>query len=505
MGFMDHYRAWRDERAINKLERRIESAPAPAAAPVAVVAPTPDVMRTSPAETAGAGLQSDIAALVLNNGLIPSVILSGDSVEQVYEAATWSFAAMSANAEAVASMPIVVETQKPGEDWQIDREHELNAFVEEPLGPGQRPSWDLNQYLEMVCLQKYIVGDSFARILSFQRGKMPALDPWHPSDVTVWDDGRRVAFYQHIPRPRGQFTGKTQPSLGRIQNWGPKDVFHCMFGSPTSLIRGSSILRVALRAMEIDRTAQERVRANLLNKLGIGVVLQHAPGQTGGLSALSTKGMSEAQETDAKTQLREEFQAAQRDGEVFVMGGSTSLIKPPNTIDQLNYDGVRGQALREILAIFRTPPQLLGILENSTLQNSANSVRLWWGNAVSPMLLNILKTLNAQVVRRFFPSTSALKVRLGFSVGNSPIGLEILKSRAETAQVIVGLGFSANDGARRVELGMPDRPELDQTNMPAVVAGHAVDVGAGEAPSEEPEAEPENAAEPEPAAEPDDG
>lgn len=487
MGLMDHLKAWRAERLVNRLEAKIEPEIAP-------IAPAPDVMRTtSPAEIPGAGIGMGVSTLILNNGLIPSIILSGDSVEQLYEAATWSYAAMSANAEAVASLPIVVETKKPDEDWQIDEEHDANRFIEEPFGPGARPTWDINQYIETITLQKYIVGDSFGRIFSYQRGTLPAIDPWHPSDVTVWDDGRRVAFYQHLAMPRGQFTARAA-STG-LQNWDPKDVFHCMYGSPTSLIRGASTLRVALRAMEIDRTAQERVRANLLNKIGIGVVLQHAPGPTGGLSALSTSSLSPEQEAAAKKDLRDEFQAAQKEGEVFVMGGSTTLIKPPNTIDQLAYDPVRNMVLREIMAIFGTPPQIFGILENSTLQNSDNSVKLWWGNALSPMLTSILKTFNSQVMRRFFPSTDALKVRLGFRIDGSPIGIQILKTRAETAKVIVDLGFPANASAKRVGLGMPDSPELDTPQMPAIVAGHASDLAPGQA-AEEPEPEPAAAAEP---------
>lgn len=452
----------------------------------------------APAGTAMAGggalLRSDgpiadlgpaISALVMPDGFLPALHFTGDTVEQVYEAATWSYAAISVNAEAAASLPLVVQ-RRTKNAWVDDPNHDLNRFVQEPFGPGVRPCWNLNQLIEVIAQQLYLVGDHFSAIDSYRGGRFPAVDPWHPQDVFVWSDGRRATSYEHQPRPRVERLGpradfSTERRIAR-------EVLHAMFVGPGSMVRGHSPLTVARRPIETDRIAQERVRANLLNKVAPGLIIKHTPGQArtsiGNVNAAST-----TQRDALIAYLREEYAKTTKDGRPLVLGADTDLMQPPETISQLAYADVRGMTREEMLAIFRTPPPLLGILGDSTLQNIRWSVKIWWATALAPLLRSILWTINAQIVRRFY----GLDVRIHFGVDESEIGLEILRSRAEVAQILTGIGHSTNDASQRVDLGMPLRPELEAANMGVVVAGHAEDAPQGTLPGG-------NAA-PEPAAE----
>lgn len=431
-----------------------------------------DLMRA----TAGplADLGPAISALIQPDGFLPSLIFTGDTVEQVYEAATWSYAAISVNAEAAASLPLVVE-RRDGDKWLIDLDHDLNRFIEEPLGPGIRPNWNLNQLVEVIAQQMYLVGDHFSAIDSFRGGRFPAVDPWHPQDVFVWSDGQRATQYEHQPRPRverlspgANFSTEVRPA---------REVFHAMFGGPGSMVRGHSPLTVARRPIETDRIAQERVRANLLNKVAPGLIIKLTPGQA--RRSIGDALTPSIAQRDALIQyLKDEYAKTTKDGTPLVIGADTELLQPPETIAQLAYADVRGMTREEMLAIFRTPPPLLGILGDSTLQNIRMSVKIWWATALAPLLRNILWTLNAQIVRRFYGTD----VRLIFGVDESEIGLEVLRSRAEVAQILTAVGHSTNDASQRVNLGMPLRPELDAANMGVVVAGHAPDAPPGTLP-----------------------
>lgn len=444
--------------------------------------------------TAGpiADLGPAISALIMPDGFLPALHFTGDTVEQVYEAATWSYAAISANAEAAASLPILVQRRK-GDAWIEDLDHDLNQFVAEPLGPGIRPCWNLNQLIEMIAQQLYLVGDSFARIDSFRGGRFPAVEPWHPQDVFVWSDGQRATEYEHQPRPRVE---RLSPGADfSTERLPARKVLHVMFGGPGSMVRGHSPLTVARRPIETDRIAQERVRANLLNKVAPGLILRHTPGQARGWAAALAPGTT--QRDQALKYLRDEYAKATQDGLPLLVGPDTELMSPPETIAQLAYADVRGMTREEMLGIFRTPPPLLGILSDSTLQNIRWSVKIWWATALAPLLRNILWTLNAQIVRRFY----GLDVRLNFGVDESEIGLEVLRSRAEVAQILVGVGHSTNDASQRVNLGMPLRPELDAANMGVVVAGHADDAPSGTLPGANQPPEPAAAESDEPAEE----
>lgn len=447
-----------------------------------------------PGELRSAGPIADlgpaISALVLADGFLPALHFTGDTIEQVYEAATWSYAAISANAEAVASLPLIVERRKGG-NWTQDDNHPANAFIAEPLGPGTRPAWNLNQYVEVMAQQLYLVGDTFGRVFSYRGGRLPAVDPWHPQDVYVWDDGRRPVEYEFQPRPRGERMRSSAGFVTRLEQ--PKDVLHVMFGGPASMIRGHSPLKVARRPIETDRFAQERVRANLINKVSPGLILKHTPGQARGWAG------AHAASTDQRdafiAYIREEYGKAIKDGLPLLVGADTELLQPPETISQLAYVDVRGITREEMLGIFRTPPPLLGILSDSTLQNIRWSIKIWWALALAPLLRNILWTINAQIMRRFW----GFDVRLNFQVDESEIGLEIMRSRAEVAEILVRIGHTANDAGQRVRLGMPHRPELDAPNMGVVVAGHAEDAPRGTLPgaTEPAPAEPAEPAEPE--------
>lgn len=445
------------------------------------VVDAPGELRT---DRAFADLGPLISALVQGDGFLPSISFLGDTVEQVYEAATWSYAAISANAEAAASLPIVVE-RKDGGKWIEDGDHDANAFIEEPMGPGTRPAWNLNQYIEVIAQQLYLTGDSFGRIFSYRGGSLPAIDPWHPQDVFIWDDGRRPVEYELQPRPRGERMRTSKGFATRLE--APKDVLHVMFGGPSSLIRGHSPLTVARRPITTDRYAQERVKANLINKVQPGLIFKHTPGQARGYAAAHA--MSTDQRDAFIAYLTKEYGQAVKEGLPLIIGADTEVQGVPETLSQLGVIDVRNMTREELLAILRTPPPLLGILSDSTLQNIRWSIKIWWAVALAPLLRNILWTINAHVMRRFFGPD----VRLWFQVDESEIGLEILRSRAEVAQILVSIGHGANDAGQRVQLGMPIRPELDAANMGVVVAGHAEDAPGGTLPGAAGDDEPEPA------------
>jgi phage portal protein BeeE len=342
------------------------------------VVDAPGELRTDPAF---ADLGPLISALVQADGFLPSVSFLGDTVEQVYEAATWSYAAISANAEAAASLPIVVERRENGA-WVEDSEHDANAFIAEPMGPGTRPAWNLNQYIEVIAQQLYLTGDSFGRIFSYRGGTIPAIDPWHPQDVFVWDDGRRPVEYELQPRPRGERMRTSQGFTTRIEQ--PRDILHVMFGGPSSLIRGHSPLTVARRPIETDRFAQERVKANLINKVAPGLIFKHTPGEARGWAAAHA--MSKNQRDDFIAYLREEYGQAVKEGLPLIIGADTEVLGTPETVSQLATADVRGMTREEMLGIFRTPPPLLGILSDSTLQNIRWSIKIWWAVALAPLL-----------------------------------------------------------------------------------------------------------------------
>lgn len=419
-------------------------------------------LESSQLKSSGLSDLSDVSALVLGDGFIPAVSLDTDSLDVLYESATWSYAAMSANAEVAASLPGIVQRsgRGPGEaSWVGEPDHALNEFLRNPFGPGIQPAWNWNQLLETLGLQLYLCGNAYLPIEQVDGGERFFVDLWNPQDVEIISDGTRPVAYRYTPRARGQgsFRAGVIPPAGPSVTLPADQVVHITMASAGSLIEGRAPIEPSRRPMEIDRTSQERVKANLINRLGIGLVV----------SFDQAFGPTREQRDDLEAYLKEKFQKATRDGSPLVLGSKAKVESVPGTIDQLAYFDVRKFAREEILAIFRTPPPILGVLENATLQNFAQSRRIWWSVALEPLLKTVLWAINAQAVRPVYGDG----VRLWFDLADSEIGLDILSNKADVAKKLIDLGYSTNLANARVDLGMPFVPELDESNSRFVVAG----------------------------------
>jgi hypothetical protein len=125
----------------------------------------------------------------------------------------------------------------------------------------------------------------------------------------------------------------------------------------------------------------------------------------------------------------------------------------------------------------------------SDRSSSLERIAHWWRTTLSDLGGDLYGGLTTDLV----PQSEIGKTRIWYDISGSDIALALLQSRAVAAKALTDLGYSANDAARRVQLDMPDRPELDKPNQPAVVAGR-VPVGkpapaADDAPDEEEEGE----------------
>lgn len=407
----------------------------------------------------GKGVLSDVSALLVHpSGLVPAIRFSGSNLRQLLEASTWAYAAMTANAMAAASLPLrPMRAGNESEQRLVEirqRSHPLAEFLRYPFGYQQQPRWTSKQLIAMVALQLYLCGNSYLEIRRVRGGSRLVLKMLVPTDVEPIDDGEVITSYRVYRRlSAGSEIYRTGPAVREIA---PRNMIHIMFPDPGQTIVGQSPMRVAIRPSEIDRQAQERVRAHLINKVGPGLIFAFE----------GEEGIAEEQQKEMEAYLAEKHQKAEQDGLPMVLG-NVRVIQAPTELEKLAYGEVRNLARDELFAIFKTPPPLVGNFESATLQNIRNAREIWWGSAIFPLLQNILDAINLQAIEPIYGGD----VEIGYDEDESDIGLDRLERKADIGNKLTTMGHSTNDASQRVGLGMPVRPELDNANRDAVIAG----------------------------------
>lgn len=424
------------------------------------------------AETIDSG---DIVIMLGESPWIPTAAFLSGTMEEALEAATYSYACITANAEAMAELPGIVQLagSPGGDEWVKDRErsHELNGLLRRPFGAARGPEgepvpkWSWAQLMETTAIQLYITGDSY----------------WVKAPIR---GGRGIGAVYLLPNPKNvqvelAKSGYPKRYIAYIQGYreeyGPDEIVHIMHSTTGSFGSGLSPLKAARKPIEIDQVTVNRQLANLKNRISPGMVI----------SVEGAWGIKGKQREETEKYLKEQYQKAEKDGMPLVMGRGAKLLASPQTPRALTIFDTRRYSRDEMVAIYGTPPPMVGIYEAATLQNFSTARSIWWMGTLFPMLRRICGAINRQLVAPTFGE----EVRIWYDLGGSDIGLQLMQDRIATAQGLVNLGYPTNMAAAHVGLGMPHVPELDRPNVNFIVAGRE------EPAPTEPEKEPKPAGE----------
>ncbi len=384
---------------------------------------------------------------------LPQISFFGDNLDRLYEAAVWSYACISGNAGACGSLRWIVQESTGAEgraDWTRIHDHPLEGLIDQPfaLGVGL-PDWASSQITQVACLQLDLTGDNYWRILQTS-GARPFLEPIHPNDIEPEIVNGRLSHYRWFPRARDGGA-----SAGPAMFLSQEEVIHISHISPGSLFHGHNPTRAANRSILIDQTAHERQKANLENKISPGMVI----------TVNGAFGPTQAQRDEIEKYVSDNFTKATQDGRPLIVGEG-SKVEAFNP-QQLDYFDTRRMSRDEMLAVYKTPPPIVGVYDQATLQNFDTARKIWWSTALFPRLNAVLGAFNSQLIRPRFGD----KVRLWYDTTGTDIGLQLLDQRLDVALKYQTLGYPTNAINNRLSLGMPDFEELALPNTQLIVAG----------------------------------
>jgi hypothetical protein len=379
---------------------------------------------------------------------LPSLGFQSNNLDQAMTASTWAYSCMVANARAASRLPAIPQTREPGGPWKRAPTHELNRLVQVPFAGAPRwPAWSWKQLTQTGILQRYVCGNNYL----------------HPAV-----DGSRLLGLFPEMKPK-VVTAVENPQDGLLDGWDlgagrgkiPLNQL-CNVMSPTagSLWDGVSPLGVAEEAATVDAVASARQRAASENRAEPGLVLV--------VDDIWGEGLTAEQEAAALLKLKDRYTAAADAGTPVVFSKGTEIHAPPSMspVDLAIYDA-RRFSREEILAVMMTPPPMIGIYDQATLNNFSEAFRIWWLNVLFPLLEETYDAINSQVIWPLYGTNT----RLWYDPAHSDIGLLLQAAKLAVAKQIRDLGYTANDATTEAGLDMEFVEELQVYNTDLTRAG----------------------------------
>jgi hypothetical protein len=390
--------------------------------------------------------------------LYPAVYYDTE-MTRLLAASSWSWAAITGNSRAMASLPVVVQEKVGGRWVEAPEDHPLWLWTEDPLGPDDHlPFWSWSQLFYTICVHRYVAGNAYL-IPQVINGRVYSVA------LVLNPLGMRAEEQQGTYAPtKYVMTGGDMGRGDMPREWAPTEIVNIMAPSPSSYWKGLSPLAVAMRPVQTDSTAAARQNANLQNKVAPGMIVSVD-------SPAGHAGVAEHQKTAMLKQLQDGYQAAECDGTPWIISGAAK-VQPPFGALELQYFDTRGFARDEILAVIGMPPTVAGVLDKAILNNVKVLTVNWWGQYLFPVLGETYSSLNAQLIRPLYGRNT----RLWYDLSDTDIALQLLSARLDVAAQYQQLGYSTNDIAQRLDLGMPARDYLNLPNHDLIRAGRLGDL-----------------------------
>ncbi|MCG7349088.1 phage portal protein [Sphingomonas sp. ACRSK] len=234
--------------------------------------------------------------------------------------------------------------------------------------------------VETIAAQLLLHGNAFVQLLDDGRGGVGELYALRPERVTVEPDanGWPVAFRYRV--------GAQVQRLAAEDGRGRTAVVHIKAFHPLDDHYGLGCLGAAAGAIAVHNAAARWNKALLDNAARPSGALVYDPGDGGVLSR------------DQFDRLRAEMEAgfagAANAGRPMLLEGGLKWQAMSLTPADMDFNGLKAQAAREIALAFGVPPMLLGLPGDNTYANYREANRALWRLSILPLAERILAELS---------------------------------------------------------------------------------------------------------------
>jgi len=343
------------------------------------------------------------------------------AVREGYKSVAWVYAAVKLRANAVASVPLIVETNQGG-DWEHAPNHPLQLLLDNP-----NDDLDRNEMMRLLVSHLDLSGNGYWLKTRSGSGMPIELWPLLPQHVQVMPGRERlIAAYQY--------------NQNGVQTIPGDEVMHCAYTNPDSLYFGMSPLEACGKGVDIDNAAASWQKIAMQNR-----------GVPDGIFSFDAD-MTYDQWQEAREQVREQYTGIGSSRAPWVLSKAKYQQLSLSPVE-MDYMETRKFSMQQICAVYGVPSEMLTGLGDANRASSETVRKTFWLDTIVPLLSEIESALNLGLARDFGP---ARQIRVRFDTSNISALQENYAEKINNAKNLWSMGVPFNVVSHHLELGFDE-------------------------------------------------
>lgn len=374
---------------------------------------------------------------------LPSLLAATKQLVKPFAQVSWVYSCVDARAINLSQAPFVVVTgsradqDDPGK--KVPETHPLQRLFHRPT-----PALSETQFWQLISIWMDLAGEAFlyptdisGEPVSLTSETIPeSLWPIPPNCLNV----AKVNSYGMATHWRIQ--------LGQSETIIPaENLLHLRLPNPYDPNRGLAPMEAANMTASIDYKANQFTE-NLMD----------SGGEPGGILSTDYE-LGKEHVKELQQRWEDRHRGASKAGRVAILTGGLRYEKTGTSHKEMEFAEQRKWSREEILAIFRTPAIILGLIQDVNRTTAHVAMNLFWKSAILPRM----RIIQDELWTKFFmPRARAPRQARGtIQWGRFDLsGVEALRDsyteRLEQADKLVQLGYPLNMVNKKLDLGMPD-------------------------------------------------
>ena len=369
-----------------------------------------------------------------------------------YKAVPWVYASVKKRADAVASVPLVVEEVIKGE-WVANPVHPLQQLLNNP-----NPSMDNGELMRLFVTHLDLSGNGlWYKVRAGQANEPMELWPLMPGYITATPGrDKLVAKYTYtLNGPKHEYIAE--------------DVVHSAYTNPDSLIWGTSPLQAAAKAVDIDNEAANWQKISMQNR-----------GVPDGIFSITGEHLTPEQYQQSKKMVNEQYMGSSNSRAPWVLSNA-KYQQMSMTPVELDFMGTRQFTMAQVCAVYGVPIEMINGMGDANRASGENVRKTFWLDTIVPLLGEISSSLNLSLVPDFGDMRT---LRIRYDISAVPALQENYTEKVTNAKGLWSMGVPFNKINKKLELGFEDIEGGDIGYIPSGVFPSSFDL---DSPTEEPE------------------
>jgi HK97 family phage portal protein len=344
-----------------------------------------------------------------------------NAVSDGYKSSPWVYAAIKLRANAVASVPLVVEIKK-GSEWHRAEEHPLLKILESP-----NVDLDGNELMRLFVTHLDLSGNAYLLKTRDGTGKPLELWPMLPHYVQIMPGRERlIKAYQY--------------SYNGVYTYDSSDIVHCAYTNPSSLFFGMSPLEAAGKSVDADNAAAAWQKISMQNR-----------GVPDGIFSFDAD-MTHEQWQQAVLQVKDQYTGVGASRAPWVLS-KAKYQQLAMTPVELDFKESRLLAMKQICAVYGVPHEMISGMGDANRASSDTVRKTFWLDTVLPLLSEIEAALNISLISDFGDRKT---LRIRFDTSGVGALQESYTEKLDNARKLFDMGVPFNTITKTLELGIEE-------------------------------------------------